>query len=231
MRAVNLVLRRRITGEVAVGARAAGRYLFAVPWRDRTIVGTGYGPEATPGPELAAAFLAEARQAFPWAGLSPEDVALVHEGLVPARGAPDRPLTRSRLVDHDAEHNVPGLLTVVAAKFTTARATAEQAIDIVEERLDRPRVGSRTATTVLPEARILDGPLRERARIAVQKEMALNLADVVLRRLDLGSAGPPPPEDVGTVASVLAHEFGWDLARIKAEQAALAAFYAARRVA
>jgi len=101
----------------------------------------------------------------------------------------------------------------------------------VDERLERPRAGRPTATTVLPEARMLEGPLRERARIAVQKEMALSLADAVLRRLDLGTAGEPPAEEVGTVASVLAHEFGWDLARIKAEQAALAAFYAARRVA
>jgi glycerol-3-phosphate dehydrogenase len=229
-RAVNLVLRRAIVRDVAVGARAGGRYLFAVPWRDRTVVGTGYGPAAMPVADLAAAFLDEARRAFPWAGLGRDDVALVHEGLVPARGARPIPLTRSRLVDHDAEHNAPGLLTVVAAKFTTARAIAEQAIDLVVERLDRPPAPSRTATTPLPEARLLDGPLRERARIAVQKEMALSLADVVLRRLDLGTAGPPPAEDVGTVVSVLAHEFGWDLARIGAEQAALAAFYAARGV-
>lgn len=230
-RAVNLVLRRPITREVAIGARTGGRFLFAVPWRGRTIVGTGYGPETTAAPELAAAFLADARRAFPWAGIEKDDVALVHDGLVPARGAPDRPLTRSRLVDHDAEDNVPGLLTIVAAKFTTARAIAEQAVDLVAERLERPPVPSRTATTPLPEARLLDGPLREGVRFAVQKEMALSLEDVVLRRLDLGTAGEPSGEDVGAVASVLAHEFGWDLARIGAEQAALAAFYAARRVA
>src|SRR5205814_9917159 len=124
------------------------------------------------------------------------------------------PLPRSRLLAHDAEHTVPGLLTVVAAKFTTARAIAEQAVDLIAERLERPPAKSRTASTVLPEACLLDGPLRERARTAVQKEMALSLSDVVLRRLDLGTAGEPPDEEVGAVASVLAHEFGWDMARI-----------------
>ena len=64
--------------------RTGGRYLFAVPWRGRTIVGTGYGPETTPVPQLAAEFLADARLAFPWAGLEREDVALVHDRLGPA---------------------------------------------------------------------------------------------------------------------------------------------------
>jgi glycerol-3-phosphate dehydrogenase len=82
----------------------------------------------------------------------------------------------------------------------------------------------------LPQARILEGPLRDRARTAVQKEMAFSLSDAVLRRLDLGSAGEPSAEDVGVVASVMAHEFGWDLARIATERTALANFYAERRL-
>ena len=229
LRAVNLVLRRAIAREVAVGALSGGRYLFAVPWRDRTIVGTGYASAATPGPLLAAAFLDEAARALSWAGLQPADVALVHEGIVPGTGA-GAPLTRSRVVDHDIEDGVPGLLTIVAAKYTTARAVAEQAVDVIQERLQAARIPSRTAVTPLPEARLLDGPLRERVRTAVQKEMALSLADTVLRRLDLGTAGEPCPEDVGTVAAVMAHELGWDLARIASERAALSAFYAARRV-
>jgi glycerol-3-phosphate dehydrogenase len=230
LRAVNLVLRRAITRDVAIGVRAGGRYLFAVPWRDRTIIGTAYGPAATPAPVLAAEFLAEAARAFSWAGLEAADVALVHQGVVPGVGKGNGLLSRSRLIDHDHADGVPGLLTVVAAKYTTARAMAEQAVDVIEQKLERPHVPSRTSVTPLPEARLLEGPLRERARTAVQKEMALSLADAVLRRLDLGSAGEPPVEDVGVVASVMAHEFGWDSARIASERAALAAFYAERRL-
>jgi len=230
LRAVNLVLRRAIAREVAVGVRSGGRYLFAVPWRDRTILGTAYAPVATPAPDLAADFLAEAARAFPWAGLEAADVSLVHQGVVPGTGNGSGLVTRSRLIDHDHEHGVPGLLTVVAAKYTTARAVAEQAVDVIEERLERPHVASRTAVVPLPEARLLEGSLRDRARTAVQKEMALSLADAVLRRLDLGTAGEPASEDVGVVASVMAHEFGWDLARIGTERAALAGFYAERRL-
>jgi glycerol-3-phosphate dehydrogenase len=230
LRAVNLVLRRAITRDVAVGVRSGGRYLFAVPWRDRSILGTAYAPATTPAPVLAAEFLAEAARAFSWAGLEAADVALVHQGIVPGVGKGHGLLTRSRLIDHDHADGVPGLLTVVAAKYTTARAVAEQAVDVIEQRLERPHVPSRTSVTPLPEARLLEGPLRDRARTAVQKEMALSLADAVLRRLDLGSAGEPSAEDVGVVASVMAHEFGWDLARIATERTALANFYAERRL-
>lgn len=230
LRAVNLVLRRAIVRDVAVGARSGGRYLFAVPWRDRTIVGTGYGSAATPGPELAAEFLADAARAFPWTGLERADVALVHEGLVPATGAGGTPATRSRIVDHDADDGVRGLLTVVAAKYTTARAVAEGAVDAVQERLEIPRSPSRTSVTLLPRARRLEGSLKDRARQAVQEEMALSLSDVVLRRLDLGTVGEPAVEEVETVAAVMFHELGWDAARLAAERASLAAFYAARRL-
>lgn len=228
LRAVNLVLRRAITGEFAVGDRSHGRYLFAVPWRDRTIVGTAYAPASTSGAQLAGEFLGEARRTFPWAGLERADVALVHDGLVPGTGG--QPATRSRLVDHDVEDGLPGLLTVVAAKFTTARRLAEEAVDLIQERLGVPHVPSRTSVTPLPEARLLDGPLRDRARAAVLREMALSLADVVLRRLDLGSAGEPAPADIDTIAPILAHEFGWDMARLAAERSALAAFFAERRL-
>jgi glycerol-3-phosphate dehydrogenase len=230
LRAVNLVLRRAITRDLAVGVRAGGRYLFAVPWRDRTILGTAYGPAATPARVLAGEFLGEAARAFSWAGLEAADVSLVHQGVVPGMGRGNGLLSRSRLIDHDHADGVPGLLTVVAAKFTTARATAEEAVDVIEQKLERPHVPSRTAVTPLPEARLLDGPLRDRARTAVQKEMALSLGDAVLRRLDLGCAGEPSAEDVGVVAAVMAHEFGWDHVRIAAERAALASFYSERRL-
>jgi glycerol-3-phosphate dehydrogenase len=55
--------------------------------------------------------------------------------------------------------------------------------------------------------------------------MALTLADAVLRRLDLGTAGPPTPHEIDVVARVMAAELGWDQVRERAERAALAGFY------
>jgi glycerol-3-phosphate dehydrogenase len=228
LRAVNLVLRRRLVDVHALGGRGDGRHLFLVPWHDRSIVGTGYeaaeSPTADGGIE---AFLAEARRAYPWAGLERGDVALVHRGVVPGHGGPAGLFTRGRVVDHESEDGLPGLVSVRSVKYTTARGSAEAAVDLVLRRLVRRAAPCRTAATALPRARPLGGTLAERARIAARDEMALHLTDAVLRRLDLGTAGAPAPEDVDTVARAMGAALGWDAARIEREKAGLCAAYAA----
>jgi glycerol-3-phosphate dehydrogenase len=225
LRARNLVLRRPPDVPLAVGARAGGRYLFLVPWEGRTIVGTSYEPaEAPPSDPLA--FLDEAQAAFPWAGFERGDVAVVHEGLVPGRGGASGLSTRPRLHDHEAEDGLPGLVSLQGVKYTTARAVAERAVDLVARRLGRGLPPCRTAVTPLADARPLGPPLEDAARRAVRDEMAVTLADAVLRRLDLGTAGPPRPEELETVARAMAAELGWDRARVERERASLARFYA-----
>jgi glycerol-3-phosphate dehydrogenase len=121
-----------------------------------------------------------------------------------------------------------GLVSLQGVKYTTARAVAERAVDLSLRRLGRPPVACRTAATPLAKAKRLAGPLAERTQVAVREEMALTLADSVLRRLDLGTAGPPPADELAAVCGVMARELGWDPARERAEQAALAAFFARR---
>jgi len=223
--AMNLVLSRPVVREAAVGARAGGRFLFLVPWRERAIVGTEYGDQQSavsgrPTDERVGAFLAVARQAFPWAGLRDNDVALVHRGRVPGRGATDL-VTRHRVLDHERAHGVRGFVSIVSAKYTTARAAAEEAVDLVLRRLGRAPVPCRSAVTPLAGARPLGGPLDAQARAAARDEMALHLEDAILRRLDLGTAGPPPAEQVEVVASAMAAELGWNDERRQAEARAL----------
>lgn len=225
LRARNVVLRRPPAVPFAVGGRSAGRFLFVVPWQGVTMVGTSYEPAESP-PSDPLAFLDEAAAAFPWAGLDRRDLALVHEGLVPGRGDAAGLSTCPRLHDHEAEDGLPGLVSVQGVKYTTARLVAEQAVDLVARRLGRSLPPCRTARTPLPLARLLDGSLEARARTAAREEMAETLADAVLRRLDLGTAGPPPEADLDCVARVLAAERGWDAARTVAEREALRAFYA-----
>jgi len=226
LRAVNLVLRRRLVDRQALAGRGDGRYLFLVPWRDRSIVGTGYEPaEARSADGGVATFLAEAARAYPWAELGGDDVALVHRGCVPGRGGAAGLWSRGRVVDHEAEDGVPGLVTIRPVKYTTARAAAEKAVDIVVRRQGRRAPGCRTATTVLARARPLGGPLDAAVRAAVRDEMALHLGDTVLRRLDLGTAGPPSPADVEVVARAMADELGWDAARVEREKQELRAAY------
>ena len=227
LRARNLVLRQPAGVPFAVGARSGGRFLFLVPWQGRSIVGTSYEPaRCTPSDPLE--FLDEAARAFPWAAIERADLALVHEGLVPGEGGAAGLFIRSRVVDHEKEDGVAGLVSLQGVKYTTARAVAERAVDLVSRRLGRPTVGCQTAVTPLPRAYRLLGPLEERVRAAVRDEIALSVADAVLRRLDLGTAGPPSAMELAAVSRIMAHELGWDAARERAEQAAVAAFYARR---
>jgi glycerol-3-phosphate dehydrogenase len=215
---MNLVLRSAPVAGHAVGARSGGRYLFLVPWRGRAMVGTAYDPPSV-APEVAASrFLAEAGRAFPWAGLQPDDIALVHRGLVPGRRGSGAVLTRSRVVDHDAADGVRGLVSMLGVKLTTARAEAEKVVDLVLRRLGRPAAPCRTAVTPLAAARPLEGGVADRARHAVREEMALHLSDVVLRRTDLGTAGPPAPDALEAAARGMAEALRRDEAKQRAER-------------
>jgi glycerol-3-phosphate dehydrogenase len=222
LRARNVVLRRPPAVPFAVGARSEGRFLFLVPWEGHTIVGTSYEPAGAP-PSDPMAFLDEACRAFPWAGIGRADATLVHEGLVPGRGDASGLSTRPRLHDHEVEDGLPGLISLQGVKYTTARAVAERAVDLALRRLDRSGSPCRTAVTRLAKARPLPGSLEERARLAAREEMALTLADAVLRRLDLGTAGPPAERELAAVSRVLATELGWSAGREGTERDGLAA--------
>jgi glycerol-3-phosphate dehydrogenase len=195
-----------------------------VPWRERTIVGTDYAPPGADPTAQSVAFLAEAQRAFPWAGLREEEVAVVHRGLVPGRDA-RRLWTRHRLLDHEAEDDLAGLVSIVGVKYTGARAVAEEVVDLVCARLGRGVV-CRTAETPLPAAVLPDGPLADQARRAVREEMALHLGDVVLRRLELGAGGPPPPDTLEQVTRLVATERGWDARQLAQEKSTLAQAWA-----
>jgi glycerol-3-phosphate dehydrogenase len=224
LRAMNLVFARPAGVAHAVGALSAGRVLFLVPWHGRTMVGTAYEPAEVPQrPDSVRTFLDEAHRAFPWAGLHSRDLSLVHRGLVPGAGGAAGLRTRTLWLDHEADHGVPGLLSVVGVKYTTARGVAEAAVDLTARRLRRSVAPCRTAFTPLPRARPLDGPLEARVIEVVREEMALTLEDALLRRLDLGTYGAPAETDVAAVASVMAAELGWDPPRLARERAALAA--------
>ena len=151
-KAMNLVT-RSITTDHAVGGMAGSRFLFAAPWRGVSIVGTSHdpfdGPGGSPpvGERDVATFLQEVKTAFPGAALQRSDVRLVHRGLLPADDDAGHDLLKESLVhDHRAD-GVPGLMSVLGMRYTTARATAEQATDLACSILGRTTPPCRTATT------------------------------------------------------------------------------------
>jgi glycerol-3-phosphate dehydrogenase len=225
LRALNFVLARGVVTTHALGALSGGRFLFLVPWRGRSMVGTAYASSEVPPGGEENRLLAEAQSAYPWAHLESGDVAVVHRGLVPGHGGADGLVTRDLLLDHERTDGVAGLISMQGVKYTTARAAAEAAVNLALRRLGRSAPACRTATTPLPRARPLEGSLEERVLYAVREEMALGLADVILRRLDLGTAGQAGEEVVDAVSRVMTREFGWTPERGDSERRELAARY------
>src|SRR5262249_4912097 len=60
---------------------------------------------------------------------------------------------------------------------------------------------------------------------AIRSEMARTLADIVIRRTELGAMGYPGDEMTAAAAAVAAEELGWDDGRRAREIAAVRGFY------
>jgi glycerol-3-phosphate dehydrogenase len=155
-RAMNLVV-RHLGHTHGCGGLARGRFLFAVPWRDRTIIGTSHDPYGGTADNLTltaadvASFLQEVQEAFPRAEVTHEDVRLVHRGLLPVAKPSEHKvalLRESAVVDH-RQHGIEGLVSIFSVRYTTARHTAERAVDTICQALGRKTVPCRTAETPL----------------------------------------------------------------------------------
>lgn len=284
-KAMNVVT-RRVPATAAIGGIARGRYLFLIPWREFSLVGTSHAPH-TGGPDDLAVtyadveeFMRDVQTAFPGAGLTAGDVRLVHRGLLPmvsSRGDDVRLLKASQIKDHRRD-GVPGLMSVLGVRYTTARRTAERAVDQAARILGRTVPRSRTDVTPLvggaiddfdgflahararppagvtpavvdrlvrsygtESARLSDamvarpddavplgracGVTKAEVRHAVREEMAMTLADALLRRTEAGSAGHPGDDAVEAASDVVGDELGWSSARRTEEVARLGAVY------
>jgi glycerol-3-phosphate dehydrogenase len=188
LKAINLVTSKP-ANDIALGARTSrGQMLTLVPWRGRAIVGTGQS-RALVQPDDAGitareveAFVGEANEAFPALQLTPSDVTLVHRGVVPGRlnksGETELQPAPS-IYDHAAD-GVPGAMTVIGVKYTTARLVAQRAIERAARTLGARLSPSRTATTILPGAGIAD---HEALTIETARALKFEIPLAVIRHL------------------------------------------------
>ena len=239
--ALNLVVSRRIA-DIAIGVQAQSgpqddpvcggrRYLFCTPHGQGTILGTWYTADVA-DPALARArgasvLLREFNDACPGLDLAPQDVVRCQWGWLPLKNGdePGRPgalAERPRITDHGHE-GLQHLISVEGVKFTTARRTAEQAVDRVFASLQRTSPRCLTGERQLEDAGV-EQQWSETAMLgseeivrAVRQEMAVRLSDVVFRRTGLGAIPGPSRASVEAAARVMAHELGCDSIR-QAEQ-------------
>jgi glycerol-3-phosphate dehydrogenase len=144
----------------------ATRHLFAVPWRDKTLIGVWHTlfPDFPDGahvrPEEIETWIAELNSVYPALQLSPSEVSFANCGLVPfGETATATELSfgkESRLVDHRAAHGVSGLVSLVGIRFTTARADAARALEMLLRQMPRAPRGADTARLPLAGGEIED---------------------------------------------------------------------------
>jgi glycerol-3-phosphate dehydrogenase len=144
----------------------ATRHLFAVPWRDKTLFGVwhtlfpDFPDSAHVQPREIETWITELNSVYPTLQLSPAEVCFANCGLVPfGETATATELSfgkESRLVDHRAAHGVSGLVSLVGIRFTTARADAARALEMLLRQLPRAPRSADTARLPLAGGEIED---------------------------------------------------------------------------
>jgi glycerol-3-phosphate dehydrogenase len=161
--AIALPTRRRTQAVVTRG----GRHVFAIPWRGRTLIGTSDRPFAgdldnvRPTEEDVEDLLNDVNEGLPGAGLTRADVCHAFAGLYPLTEATlsddvYQGTGEYQIVDHAARDHVEGCVSMLGAKFTTARRLAERTTDLALRKLGRPAVPSVTGSTPLTGGDIRD---------------------------------------------------------------------------
>ena len=188
VKAMNLVTSKPASDIALAAPGKEGRMLTLVPWHGRALIGTSQSTDVRRPDDTAVtrseieSFVADANYAFPALGLTPPDVRLVHCGIVPARrgrGGRLELLTAPQILDHATE-GVPGAITVIGAKYTTARGVAARVTSVAAKRL-RSRVrASQTDRLVLDGAGIAD---HEALAIETARAAGLELAPPIIRHL------------------------------------------------
>ena len=152
--------RARIGNNDAIVIRGAGddRVMFAIPWQDRTLVGTtDTYYEGDPGAVSVDAddidyLLATVNWAFPGADVTAADVVSSYAGLRPLV-APEDELDESAVSREDSIFESPaGLISLGGGKLTTHRHVAERMVDLAVARSGRRTAPCRTARVPLPGA-------------------------------------------------------------------------------
>jgi glycerol-3-phosphate dehydrogenase len=149
------------TGDSDTLVDRGGRHLFAVPWRDYTLIGVWHKVyEAPPDdivvePEEIESFVNEVNQAYPGIGIRLDEVTLINTGLT-LFGEEEHQSTatmsfgkRSMLIDHESTHGLKDLVTLIGVRATTARGMASKAVDLIMRKTGLPGKKADTAGTTI----------------------------------------------------------------------------------
>jgi glycerol-3-phosphate dehydrogenase len=154
--ALALPTRRRSSSIIDRG----GRYIFVIPWRGHSLIGTSDRPfsgkldDVGPTEADVVDLLSDVNDALPGLGLTRGDVSHAFAGLYPLTARDVRPDVYQgtgdyQVIDHGRVGGHDGVVSVLGAKYTTARQLAERATTLIGHRLGRSPIPSLTGQTPL----------------------------------------------------------------------------------
>ncbi len=133
-----------------------GRVMFALPWRDRSVLGTTDTDFAGTADEVAAdaadvRYLCDSGNGyFPGANLTPDDVIATWAGLRPLIAAPPNVDESEISREHEVFTKSDGLVIIAGGKLTTYRRMAREAVNKTLHLLEE--LGSLDGITVKRES-------------------------------------------------------------------------------
>ena len=169
-------------GAVYLEAVSDRRPFFVIPWNGNYLIGTtDVRFEGDPGEVRAEEWeveylLAETNRAFPMAGLSNESVLYTYSGVRPlpfTKNEDEQSITRRHFLrEHPQFKN---LVSVVGGKLTTYRSLAEECVDLIFRKLERPSPRCETARVPLP------GAMETRSEFSLQAALTRGKLKLELR--------------------------------------------------
>jgi len=136
-----------------------GRHLFLIPWRNKTLVGVWHrysnlNPDNLPvSKEELSLYVDEVNSAYKDLNITLSDISLINTGHILFGNLSEQKsdkehsfAKRSLLIDHSID-GIEGLLSVVGARATVARGTAEKVLKLVDTKLKKTNKGESTETS------------------------------------------------------------------------------------
>ncbi len=162
---IHIITRKLVNKFIIASRTPSGRHFFLIPWRDHTLIGTtdkdynGNPDDYRVTRESIRELIDEINQSFGDGSLKYEDVLYCYGGLRPLVEDPDKDTYQSsrRYEIFDSSNNgMEGLITVEGGKYTTSRNLGEKVVDLIEKKLKRDHVRSRTGKEYLHGSEIRD---------------------------------------------------------------------------